>query len=139
MGIAGQHIRSLQHIDYIMREDPEKYIDEIDIKKIEDNVKKLKLDPGEEIIHVLAQEYKVDNESNILKPQGMCGSKLEANFHVVTGQIAAVNNITRCVADSSLEVSSIHLEPLASSSAVLSDEELDAGVFWLIWEGVQQI
>ena len=71
VGIAGQHIRSMQHIDYIIREDSEKYINEDDIVKLVNNVKKLKLEPGEEIIHVLAQEYKIDNESNILQPQGM--------------------------------------------------------------------
>ena len=93
VGIAGQHIRSMQHIDYIIREDSEKYIDDNDTRKLVDNVKKLRLEPGEEIIHVLAQSPG-DNEANILKPEGMCGSKLEANFHVVAGQISAMNNIT---------------------------------------------
>ena len=128
VGIAGQHIRSMQHIDYIIREDSEKYINEDDIVKLVNNVKKLKLEPGEEIIHVLAQEYKIDNESNILQPQGMCGSKLEANFHVVAGQISAMNNITRCVQDAGLKVADIHLEPLASLESTVTEEERDAGV-----------
>ena len=72
--LVGQHIRSMQHIDYIIRVDSEKYIDDNDTRKLVDNVKKLRLEPGEEIIHVLAQEYKIDNEANILKPEGMCGS-----------------------------------------------------------------
>ena len=128
VGIAGQHIRSMQHIDYIIREDSEKYINEDDIDKLVNNVKKLKLEPGEEIIHVLAQEYKIDNESNILRPEGMCGSKLEANFHVVAGQISAMNNITRCVEDAGLSVADIHLEPLASLESTVTEEERDAGV-----------
>lgn len=128
VGIAGQHIRSMQHIDYIIREDSEKYINEEDIEKLVSNVKKLKLEPGEEIIHVLAQEYKIDNESNILQPEGMCGSKLEANFHVVAGQISAMNNITRCVEDAGLNVADIHLEPLASLESTVTEEERDAGV-----------
>jgi len=128
VGIAGQHIRSMQHIDYIIREDSEKYIDDNDTRKLVDNVKKLRLEPGEEIIHVLAQEYKIDNEANILKPEGMCGSKLEANFHVVAGQISAMNNITRCVKDAGLNVADIHLEPLASLESTVTEEERDAGV-----------
>lgn len=128
VGIAGQHIRSMQHIDYIIREDSEKYINEEDTDRLVSNVKKLKLEPGEEIIHVLAQEYKIDNESNILRPEGMCGSKLEANFHVVAGQISAMNNITRCVEDAGLSIADIHLEPLASLESTVTEEERDAGV-----------
>jgi len=128
VGIAGKHIRSLQHIDYINREDEDKYIDESDLKKLQQNVSRLRLEPGEDILHIIPQEYKIDQESNILEPIGMCGSKLEANFHVVAGQTGAIRNIQRCVVDSGLKISSINLEPLASSSAVLSQEEKDAGV-----------
>ena len=115
VGIAGQHIRSMQHIDYIIREDSEKYINEEDTDRLVSNVKKLKLEPGEEIIHVLAQEYKIDNESNILRPEGMCGSKLEANFHVVVGQVSSIRNIGRCIKSAGLSMANITLEPLASS------------------------
>ena len=128
VGIAGQHIRSLQHIDYINREDEEKTIDNSDLKKLEKNVSRLRLEPGEDILHIIPQEYKIDQQANILEPIGMCGSKLEANFHVVAGQTAAIRNIQRCVIDAGLNISSINLEPLASSSAVLSQEEKDAGV-----------
>lgn len=127
-GIAGQHIRSLQHSDYIIREDPEKFIDESDLSKLHDNVKKLILLPGEEIIHVLPQEYKVDVEPNIIEPIGMYGNRLEANFHIVAGQIASIKNISRCVITSGLTISALNLEPLASADAVLSKEEKEAGV-----------
>ena len=128
VGIAGQHIRSLQHIDYINREDEEKIIDQEDLNNLEQNVSRLRLEPGEDILHIIPQEYKIDQQSNILEPIGMCGSKLEANFHVVSGQTSAIRNIQRCVVDAGLSISSINLEPLASSSAVLSQEEKDAGV-----------
>jgi len=127
-GIAGQHIRSLQHSDYITRNNPEKYIDASDIHKLHDNVKKLILLPGEEIIHVLAQDYKIDGQSDISQPEGMHGSRLEANFHIVAGQTAAIKNITKCVVESGLQVSALNLEPLASADAVLSSEEKEAGV-----------
>ncbi len=127
-GIAGQHIRSLQHSDYITRQNPEKFIDNTDIEKLHNNVKKLILLPGEEMIHVLAQEYKIDGETNIDQPEGMYGSRLEASFHIVAGQTAAIKNITRCVVESGLKINALNLEPLASADAVLSDEEKEAGV-----------
>ena len=127
-GIAGQHIRSMQHSDYIIREDPEKIIDMDDIIKLHDNVKNLILFPGEEIIHVLPQEYKVDREPNILEPIGMYGNRLEANFHIVVGQVTSIKNISRCVMTSGLQINTLNLEPLASSDAVLSYEEKEAGV-----------
>jgi cell division protein FtsA len=84
--------------------------------------------PGEEILHVLPQEFKVDNQSDIKNPRGMYGSRLEANFHIVVGQIASIRNVGRCVKQAGLNVKSITLEPIASSEAVLSPEEKEAGV-----------
>tara|TARA_B100000902_G_C27315139_1_gene920818 strand:+ start:3008 stop:4276 length:1269 start_codon:yes stop_codon:yes gene_type:complete len=127
-GIAGQHIRSLQHSDYITRDKPEEFIDQNDIKRLHENVKKLILLPGEEIIHVLAQEYKIDGQSDINEPAGMYGSRLEASFHIVAGQTAAIKNITRCVVNAGLNINALNLEPLASADAVLSSEEKEAGV-----------
>ena len=127
-GIAGQHIRSLQHSDYITRDKPEEFIDQHDIKRLHENVKKLILLPGEEIIHVLAQEYKIDGQSDINEPAGMYGSRLEASFHIVAGQTAAIKNITRCVVNAGLNINALNLEPLASADAVLSSEEKEAGV-----------
>ena len=127
-GIAGQHIRSLQHQDYITRDNPEDFINAFDVEKLHENVRKLILLPGEEIIHVLAQEYKIDGETNIKQPEGMYGSRLEASFHIVAGQTAAIRNITRCVVTSGLKINALNLEPLASSDAVLSADEKEAGV-----------
>ena len=83
VGIAGQHIRSIQHSDYITRENPESVINEEDIQRLIQQVYKLVMLPGEEIIHVLPQEYKVDGQGEIKEPIGMYGGRLEANFHVV--------------------------------------------------------
>ena len=128
VGIAGQHIRSIQHSDYITREHPEEVIDEDDIQELIQQVYKLVMLQGEEIIHVLHQEYKVDGQAEIKEPVGMHGGRLEANFHVVVGQVSSIKNIGRCIKSAGLNMANITLEPLASSEAVLSYEEKEAGV-----------
>ena len=128
VGIAGQHIRSIQHTDYVIRPNSESVINEKDIQLLIDQVKQLAMMPGEEIIHVLPQEYKIDSQSEIKEPIGMYGSRLEASFHIVVGQAASIRNLGRCVKDSNIELSGITLEPLASADAVLSQDEKEAGV-----------
>ncbi|MEJ1222541.1 cell division protein FtsA [Sediminicola sp. 1XM1-17] len=128
VGIAGQHIRSLQHSDYITRVDSEEVINDDDLDKLCNQVYKLVMLPGEEIIHVLPQEYKVDGQAEIKQPIGMYGGRLEANFHVVVGQVSSIKNVGRCIKSAGLELGSITLEPLASANAVLSQEEKEAGV-----------
>jgi len=128
VGIAGQHIRSLQHSDYITRADSEEVINEDDLDKLVNQVYKLVMLPGEEIIHVLPQEYKVDGQAEIKEPIGMYGGRLEANFHVVVGQVSSIKNVGRCIKSAGLDMGNITLEPLASSDAVLSKEEKEAGV-----------
>ena len=128
VGIAGQHIRSIQHTDYVKRPNSESVINEKDIQLLIDQVKQLAMMPGEEIIHVLPQEYKIDSQSEIKEPIGMYGSRLEASFHIVVGQAASIRNLGRCVKDSNIELSGITLEPLASADAVLSQDEKEAGV-----------
>lgn len=128
VGIAGQHIRSLQHSDYITRPDSEEVIGDVDLDKLVGQVHKLIMLPGEEIIHVLPQEYKVDGQAEIKQPIGMYGGRLEANFHVVVGQVTSIKNVGRCIKSAGLGLGNITLEPLASSDAVLSQEEKEAGV-----------
>ena len=128
VGIAGQHIRSLQHSDYITRADSEEVIGDRDLERLTENVHKLSMMPGEEIIHVIPQEYKVDGQGDIKEPRGMYGARLEATFHIVVGQVTSIRNIARCVKSANLEVHDINLEPLASAEAVLSQEEKEAGV-----------
>tara|TARA_R110001583_G_scaffold93517_2_gene236452 strand:+ start:1900 stop:3234 length:1335 start_codon:yes stop_codon:yes gene_type:complete len=128
VGIAGQHIRSLQHSDYITRPNSEEVISDEDLEKLEKQVHKLVMLPGEEIIHVLPQEFKVDGQAEITEPVGMYGGRLEANFHVVVGQVSSIRNIGRCIKSAGLNLAGITLEPLASAEAVLSTEEKEAGV-----------
>lgn len=128
VGIAGQHINSLQHRGMLMRDNLDIEISQLDIDNLVEDMYKLVMAPGEEIIHVLPQEYIVDAEQGIKDPIGMSGIRLEANFHIITGQIAAAKNIKKCVDKAGLDVDEMILEPLASSEAVLSEEEKEAGV-----------
>jgi cell division protein FtsA len=84
--------------------------------------------PGSQIIHVMPQDYMVDYEEGIKEPVGMSGVRLEADFHIITAQTNAINNINKCIRRGGLETEDLILEPLASSLAVLSDEEKEAGV-----------
>ncbi len=128
VGIAGQHIRSVQHRGNIMRNQIDEEIAQEDIDNLIENMYKLALPPGEDIIHVIPQEYIIDGQQGIRQPVGMSGNCLEANFHIITGKIAAAKNIEKCVTKAGLTISSMILEPLASSEAVLSSQEKEAGV-----------
>ncbi len=128
VGIAGQHIKSIHHHGLLVRHDANDEISKEDVQRLVDDMHKLVLPPGDKILHVIPQEFSVDDERGIMDPVGMSGIRLEANFHIITGQIAASKNIYRCVEKSGLEVSAITLEPIASASAILSREEKEAGV-----------
>ncbi|KGE86825.1 cell division protein FtsA [Phaeodactylibacter xiamenensis] len=128
VGIAGQHIKSLQHRGILTRDSDHTEISRRDIDRLISDMFKLVLPPGDKILHVIPQEYTVDNEQGITDPIGMSGIRLEANFHIITGQISASNNIHRCVERTGLKVANMTLEPIASASAVLSEEEKEAGV-----------
>lgn len=128
VGIAGQHIRSIQHSDYISRPNAEEVIGDADIDQLIGQVHKLAMLPGEEIIHVLPQEFRIDGQAEIKEPVGMYGSRVESSFHVVVGQAASIRNVGRCIKSAGLDLSGITLEPLASADAVLSQEEKEAGV-----------
>jgi len=128
IGIAGQHIKSLQHRGEIVRDNIEVEIDKEDIAKLKSNMFKLITIPGEEVIHVIPQEYTVDGEDGIQDPKGMAGVKLEANFHVITAQVGAVRNIIRCVEKAGLKPKDLILEPFASADATLDADELREGV-----------
>ena len=128
VGIAGHHIRSVQHRGVLMRDDPNVEITEEEIDKLRQDVFKLGMTPGEEIIDVIPQEYIVDDEMGIRHPKGMLGSKLEANFHVIIGQVAAARNIITCIKQAGLEMEHMILEPIASAEAVLGEDEKEAGV-----------
>ncbi|MCB9032731.1 MAG: cell division protein FtsA [Chitinophagales bacterium] len=128
VGIAGKHIKSMQNRSQINRTNVDSWITHEDVKRLKEESYKIALPPGDRIIHVLQQEYIIDNEPNISDPVGMMGVKMEGNFHIITGAEAAIQNIEMCIKAAGLEVASIELEPLASSDAVLNAQELEAGV-----------
>ncbi len=127
VGIAGQHIKSIQHRGILTRKDDSE-ITRLDIERLIEDMYKLVLPPGEEIIHVLPQEFTIDNEPRIADPIGIAGRRIEANFHIISGHVNAVKNIKKCIDNSNLEVQELILEPLASSEAVLDEADKDAGV-----------
>ena len=128
VGIAGQHIKSLQHRGILTRDNDHTEIGQRDIDKLIKDMYKLVLPPGDKILHVIPQEYTVDNEQGITDPIGMSGIRMEANFHIITGQITASKNLYRCVERNGFRVANMTLEPIASAAAVLSEEEKEAGV-----------
>src|SRR5688572_11626245 len=128
VGIAGQHIKSLQHNGSITRATVDNEITLEDVNRLTNDMYRLVTPPGSEIIHVMPQDYKVDYEEGIMDPVGMSGVRLEGNFHIITAQSNAINNINKCVTRAGLEIDNLILEPLASSMSVLSDEEKEAGV-----------
>jgi cell division protein FtsA len=128
VGIAGQHIKSLQHRGIYTRTNIENEISQVDIDRLIDDMYRMAMPPGEQIITVLPQEYIVDNEQGIKDPIGMSGVRLEANFHIITGNVSACMNINKCVERSGLQVDDIILEPIASAESVLTEEEKEAGV-----------
>ncbi len=128
VGIAGQHIRSIKNRGYINRDSYDDEITRDDIDALVNDMYKIPIDVGEEIIHVLPQNYIVDNEIGVKNPVGMSGKRVEANFHIVIGQIASARNISKCINKAGLKLNSLILEPLASSEAVLTADEKEAGV-----------
>lgn len=128
VGIAGQHIKSLHHHGLLVRNNADAEIVQGDIEKLISDMHKLVLPPGDKILHVLPQEFTVDEERDIKDPIGMSGVRLEANFHIITGQLTASRNILRCLDKVGLDVADMTLEPIASSNAVLTDQEKEAGV-----------
>lgn len=128
VGIAGQHIRSVRNRGYINRDSFEEEITKDDIYALLEDMKKIPVEVGEEIIHVLPQNFIVDNENGVKNPVGMSGKRLEGNFHIVIGQVASAKNIEKCIQRVGLEIKQLILEPLASSEAVLTGDEKEAGV-----------
>ncbi|MBB6326042.1 cell division protein FtsA [Algoriphagus iocasae] len=128
VGIAGQHIQSKIVHGSIMRTPTEDEITVEDVRRLSSDMENIVVPPGNSIIHVMPQDYTVDYEGGIKDPVGMSGTRLEADFHIITAQTTAINNINRCVRRANLTSKQLILEPLASSLSVLSEEEKEAGV-----------
>jgi len=128
VGIAGQHIKSLQHHGSTIRKDSDTEISQEEIETLVNSMYNLNMNPGEEIIEVIPQQFSLNGDTVESSPKGMIGSSLEANFHIIVGQTAAAKNIYKCVRKAGLEVVDLILEPIASAESVLSEEEKEAGV-----------
>jgi len=128
VGIAGQHIKSIRNRGYINRNSDEGEITKGDIRQLIADMRNIPIEVGEEIIHVLPQNFIVDHETGVKNPVGMSGRRLEGNFHIVIGKVASARNIEKCVNRVGLQINELILEPLASSEAVLTDDEKEAGV-----------
>ncbi len=128
VGIAGQHIRSLRNRNAITLKDDQEIITPENVNDLIDDTYNISVGVGEEILHVLPQSFIVDNEVGIKNPVGMLGKRLEANFHIVIGQINSAKHIQKCADRVDLEVNELILEPLASAEAVLTADEKEAGV-----------
>ena len=127
VGIAGQHIKSLQHRGVLMRDHHDTEISEAELERLRNDTFKINMTPGEEIIDVIRQDTYVDGEL-ATNPVGMLGNKIEANFHVIIGQTSAAKNIIKCIQSAGLDMDYMILEPIASAQAVLDEDEKDAGV-----------
>lgn len=128
VGIAGKHIKSMQVRGNKVRTDNENEITKEEIAELRNDQYKTIIPPGDEIIDIVAQEFFVDDVQTNLSPIGMNGSKIGANFHIVTGDKSAIKNIKRCIEKSELKTKDLILQPLASAAAIMSPEDLEAGV-----------
>jgi len=125
-GIAGSHIRSLNSHGIVAIRDRE--VQQADVDRVIDAAKAVAIPADQKILHVLPQEFIVDTQEGVREPLGMHGVRLEAKVHMVTGAISAAQNIVKCVRRCGLEVDDVILEQLASSQAVLTDDEKELGV-----------
>jgi cell division protein FtsA len=125
-GIAGSHIRSFSSSGMVAIRDKE--VSESDVTRVLDTAKAVNIPTDQQIIHVLPQEFIVDGQDDIREPIGMSGIRLEVKVHIVTGAVSAAQNIVKCVRRCGLEVMDLTLQPLASSLAVLSEDEKELGV-----------
>jgi cell division protein FtsA len=128
VGIAGDHIQSFQSRGVIGISGEDHEVTQSDIERLIEDTKRVALPSDRKIIHVIPQEFIIDGQDGIYDPVGMSGVRMEANVHIITGLVSAAQNIYKCVQRAGLEVGDMVLEPLASSYAVLDDEEKEVGI-----------
>lgn len=128
VGIAGDHIQSFQSRGVIAISGPDHEVTQADIDRLIEDTKRVALPSDRKIIHVIPQEFIIDGQDGVYDPLGMSGVRMEANVHIITGLVTAAQNIYKCVQRAGLEVQDMVLEPLASSYAVLDDQEKEVGV-----------
>jgi cell division protein FtsA len=125
-GIAGSHIRSFNSTGMVAVK--EKEVSAIDVERAMETARAVNIPTDQQILHVLRQEFIIDGQEDVREPVGMSGVRLEVKVHIVTGAVSAAQNIVKCVRRCGLDVNDLILQPLASSRAVLSDDEKDLGV-----------
>ena len=125
-GIAGSHIQSLNSHGMVTVKDSE--VSQMDVDRVIETAQAISLPPDQQVLHILTQEYIVDNQHDIREPLGMSGMRLEVKVHIVSGAITAAQNIIKCIKRCGLEVVELILQPLASSEAVLTKDEKELGV-----------
>lgn len=128
VGIAGHHIRSQQFTQTKNRNSANDAISRDDVEYLIDQMRDVPTEMGEEVLHILPQSYTVDGEHEISSPVGMYGKKLEGVFHIIFGNTSAANNLRQCVERNGIKVKGVILEPLASSTAVLTEDDKELGV-----------
>ncbi|MBK9109009.1 MAG: cell division protein FtsA [Saprospiraceae bacterium] len=129
VGIAGEHVKSLHHQGVMYRDNPKVEISQEDIDILIQNMHKIALPHGDKILHVVPQEFYIDNQKEgYLDPIGMSGSRLESNFHIITANTEALDNLVRAVEKAQLQIAGFVLEPTATAEAVLSKDEKEGGV-----------
>lgn len=125
-GIAGSHIRSVNSDGMVAIRERE--VTQSDIDRVIETARAVAIPPDHQVLHILTQEFSIDGQEDVHEPLGMSGVRLEARVHIVSGSVSAAQNITKCVRRCGLEVSDLILQPLASATAVLSDDEKELGV-----------
>jgi cell division protein FtsA len=125
-GIAGSHIKSLNSHGMVKIKDAE--VSQADVDRVIETARAIALPSDQQILHILTQEFIIDGQEDVREPVGMSGMKLEVRVHIVTGAVSAAQNIVKCVKRCGLEVSDLVLQPLASSVAVLTEDEKELGV-----------
>lgn len=125
-GIAGSHIKSLNSHGMVKIKDAE--VMQMDVDRVVETARAIALPTDQQILHILTQEFIIDGQEDVREPIGMSGMKLEVKVHIVTGAVSAAQNIVKCVKRCGLEVTDLVLQPLASSVAVLTEDEKELGV-----------
>lgn len=128
IGISGAHIKSFNSRGVIAVSGKNKEISREDIKRVIDQSKAVSIPPDREIIHIIPQEFVVDEQDGIKDPLGMSGIKLEVNVHIVTGAITSVQNLKTCIARAGIEIKQIVLNQIATSTSTLTHDEMELGV-----------
>lgn len=128
VGIAGNHIRTIKSSEYVNFDESNHIITRNDILNLERNIRKIKLETGQEVLDIIPQDYNVNDNRGIIDPIGRYGSKLEGNYHIVTGKTQSIGIIKQCVENAGLRITQLILEPLASAFASLSQEEKEGGI-----------